>query len=848
LAREIPHWEAFGEPLIALPRDRDDAGAGVAADEATIVVSLEEEETRDLLQMVPQVYRTRVNEVMLAALSRALARWAGEGEMVIDLEGHGREDLFTDVDVSRTLGWFTSIFPVRLPLGTGSVRESLLAVKERLRAIPQRGFGYGVLRYLARIETLCGQRTPDVVFNYLGQFDQMVAGSRLFGFAVEPVGPWHGPRSRRRHAIEINAMVRNGALVAEIAYNRNVHDAGTIARVGEEFVSALRAIVEHCALPDAGGYTPSDFPLAALSQKSLDRVTHGARDIEDMYPLTPIQRLFHDFGVQESDPGLEQWRYGVRGDVDVDALQAAWNAVIARHPMLRTSFAAEGLEQPLQVVHRNVTVQWGVLDWREADAASIEVRLDELLASDRKRGLPFDRAPLMRVTLVRVDDDEYELIWTHHHLLLDRWSWPLVLSEVGILYDAIRGQREAALAAPVPFREYMDFLVQQDGTRSEAFWRAMFDGYEAQSSLAGTPDGSDEGAEARAELSEEETAALHSYARRRGLSPNVVIQGGWALWLARQLGNERPSTDVVIGLALAGRPPEVRGIDRIIGVTINNLPVRVALQPEQPVASWLADLQARQGELQQYEHTPLDRVMEWSGVPWRRRLFDSLLVFQHHGADSETKDWLGSSLDIQARHAPTKTAFPLSVMVTGSERISLRVTFDPTVFGLADAKCAALGLRESIAVMAARPDATVGALLEAMPPRVLRIAGDPASATRSIVAPETAVETVLASQLAQVLSLDEVGVTESFFDLGGNSLVATRFVARVRDTLRVTVPVRMVFKDPTVRGLARALEEMKGAPGQLERIAMLVQRVQAMSIDEVRHAAAGAGSMQVDRT
>jgi non-ribosomal peptide synthase protein (TIGR01720 family) len=238
-------------------------------------VALDEEETRALLQDVPAAYGTEINDVLLTALAQSLERWTGAPELLVDLEGHGREDLFDDVDLSRTVGWFTTIYPVRLDLralyGPG---EALKAVKEQLRRIPRRGIGYGLLRYLSTgeaVQTRLGALPrPEISFNYLGQFDAMMAESSAFGPAAESTGPAHSPRGRRTHILSINGGIAGGRLRMEWGYSASLHRQETVERMAQEFVAALRALIAHCQSPDAGGYTPSDFPDADLSQDDID--------------------------------------------------------------------------------------------------------------------------------------------------------------------------------------------------------------------------------------------------------------------------------------------------------------------------------------------------------------------------------------------------------------------------------------------------------------------------------------------------------------------------------------------------------------------------------------------------
>jgi non-ribosomal peptide synthase protein (TIGR01720 family) len=275
LRAEAPYWAA-AVPAAAVPVPADDEGAPdtEGATEA-VFAELDAEETRALLQDVPAAYRTQINDALLAALVRAFGEWAGRPSLVVEMEGHGREDLFPEIDVTRTVGWFTSAFPVHLEgapsMGPG---ELLKDVKERLRAVPARGIGYGVLRYLGGPDVagaLRAQPHPQVSFNYLGQMDGSGAdGKALLAPAADPIGAPRAPSAQRPYRLQVDGAVADGRLRMGFYYAAGVYRRATVERLAEAYGRALREIIEHCRDPEAGGYTPSDFSLAGLEQDDLD--------------------------------------------------------------------------------------------------------------------------------------------------------------------------------------------------------------------------------------------------------------------------------------------------------------------------------------------------------------------------------------------------------------------------------------------------------------------------------------------------------------------------------------------------------------------------------------------------
>ncbi len=276
LQAEIGYWlDRPAAALALLPPDTDPRGPNTEASTETVITTLTPEETADLLQKVPRVYNTQINDVLLTALLLAFQKNAGADSILVHLEGHGREELGNGIDVSRSVGWFTSLFPLHLKLeGSAGPGPMLKSVKEQLRRVPKKGIGYGLIRYLSGdAETARKLRAlpqPGLAFNYLGQFDQLLAGASLFRFACESEGPWRSPRAERVHMLEVTALVLGGQLQLRWSFSAHQHRRLTIERVAQDYMSALREIIRHCLSPEAGGYTPSDFALAGLSQTDLD--------------------------------------------------------------------------------------------------------------------------------------------------------------------------------------------------------------------------------------------------------------------------------------------------------------------------------------------------------------------------------------------------------------------------------------------------------------------------------------------------------------------------------------------------------------------------------------------------
>ncbi|WP_394831236.1 non-ribosomal peptide synthase/polyketide synthase [Pendulispora rubella] len=684
LDTELPYWT--GRPWSRVrPLPRDLGGDNTHAAAGTVHVALRADETEALLKRVPQVYRTQINDVLLTALSEALGAWTGGDVVLVDLEGHGREELFDDanerIDPSRTVGWFTSLFPVVLETSRhGAPGEALKSMKEQLRRIPNRGIGYGMLRYLRGVgASLEALPAAEVSFNYLGQMDGSLEDSSAFRVASEGRGPEMDPKGRRAYLVDVVGMVTDGRLRLDWVYGTGVHDRSTIEAVAAAFLARLRALIAHCLLPDAGGYTPSDFPLAALDQAALDRLVGDGRDVEDVYRLSPMQQgmLFHTLRDPHSGVYLEQVRCVLDGDLDVAMFERAWRRAVEWHPALRVSLHWEGLEEPVQIVRRRVDVPFVHEDLRALSESQQRTWILSYLANERARGFDLTRAPLMSLLLVRQTDTAHEFVISSHHVLMDGWSLPLLFGDVFTLYQGFRAGQEIARRASHPYRDYIAWLGRQDQGKARAFWSERLRGFSEPTSLRlpepRRVESRDDVHEVHAQLPAPAMRALEALAKKHRLTLNTLVQGAWAILLSRYSGER----DVVFGVLTSGRPAELAGVESMVGLFINTLPLRLFVDAESQLLPWLEDVQAQLLEMRQYEYTRLVDVQAVSEARGQS-LFDTVIVFENYPIDAAVAP--ASALSIRDVQGVEQTNYGITAFVSPGHELGLRLVYDATRF------------------------------------------------------------------------------------------------------------------------------------------------------------------------
>jgi surfactin family lipopeptide synthetase C len=444
--------------------------------------------------------------------------------------------------------------------------------------------------------------------------------------------------------------------------------------------------------------------------------------IEDIYPLTALQQgfLWHWLAGTQAGLGVLQMSLALQGPLRLDAYAAAWQQVVDRHPALRTAFAWEDLDEALQIVYEHAKLTVDVRDWRQESSSEQERLLEELRSSERERGFDITAPPLMRVAVARLDDEAYDVTWTYHHLILDGWSVFRAVAEAHALYNVVCGQSAPDLLPAAPFRDYFVWLKDQDRTDEQRFWRDAMAGVtgpgtlQPQGVVRQPIAGAGDARVHRLCLSSRTTDALRALARRQAVTLGAVVQGAWALLLSRYTGQE----DVVFGTVVSGRPDELPGVTGMLGMFINNLPVRVRVDGRAPLSAWLQDLHTRLIELRRFEHTPPGKIHEWANISPRVALFDSLVVVQNNRADPALARPLHGGVRItEARgRGQLRTAYPLTLSVgLDGPQLGAELLYDPRRFDAASVGLLAGHLANLLEAMAAEPDARLDDLHRCCP-------------------------------------------------------------------------------------------------------------------------------------
>ncbi|WP_344317138.1 amino acid adenylation domain-containing protein [Actinoplanes couchii] len=669
---ELAHWtgQLTGDDPAFGSRPLDPVGDLHSVRRLTL--RLPAETTSALLTSVPAAFHAGVNDVLLTALALAVTDWRrgrgiGTPPVLVALEGHGREEQIDPaVRLSRTLGWFTSIFPVRLdlgPVGGADIGGALKLIKEQLNAVPDHGLGFGLLRHLnpETAAVLAALPVPQISFNYLGRFAVAAgpdvpwtpvpgAGVLAGGYDAEmPVAPY---------TLEINAFTEDfpdgPRLGVTWAYPDALIDEAAVAELAEGWFTALAALVAHAAEPGAGGHTPSDFPLTALTQDDIDALPVAA----DVLPPTPLQLGFY-FHAQDGDDRYEVQQFvTLDGPLDAGALRRSVQRVLDRHAPLRAAFHELADGRVVQVVVDGV-----VVPWRAVDGAG---DLDGLLAEERAAGFDLGSPPLLRCLLVRHADDRHTLVLTHHHIVTDGWSVAVFLRDV---LDGYAPDGEPPRPAAVtPYRRYLEWLASRDQRTATDAWQAALAGFTEPTLLASGEATAGPVRQVAIELADDVVTALPHRIRAHGLTLGTVLHGTWGLLLGRLTGRR----DVAFGSVVSGRQAEVVGIESMIGLFINTVPVRMRWSAAEPLVDLLTRIAGEQAALLDHQHLGLAAIQRLAGAD----LFDSLVVVENYPDHAGLQDPAGG-LRVTGVSFREATHYPVTLLVAPGPRLGLTLEYDP---------------------------------------------------------------------------------------------------------------------------------------------------------------------------
>ena len=637
--REKSYWHRQEEtPGIAVIKPDFDIKENLKKDSRSLSFELSEERTRELLTQVHRAFGTDINDILLTALTIALHDNFGHDSALIALEGHGREGILKNIDISRTIGWFTSTFPLLLSAThTQDTTRQIKEIKETLRRVPGKGVGYGILKYLTEDGHKDGLNLslrPQVSFNYLGRFDRDIQQMSV-RLATESGGRMHSPERHREHELEVSGIMTHSRLSVRITFNTRQFRKQTVQNLLDAFSNHLDKLIRFCAAQEQQQFTPSDFTYKKLDIDTVDRIA-AQYHIQDIYPLTPMQEgmLFHGLLAQTSPSYFEQTAFHIHGSLDARIVEECLNALVERYDILRTLFLRDGLTRPLQIVLKHCAPGFLFEDISHIRDEEEQARyLEAFRETDRQHPFRPDTGPLVRLALHRTSETRCELTWSFHHVLMDGWCLGILNAEFFERYSSRIQNCQPRLEQVRPYANYIQWLESRDKAESEKYWSGYLGTVEQPSMVPGLlPFDTNEPHAHRPyrkerisfRLNEEETAALNSVAAHCQVTLNTILQTLWGVLLARYNNSE----DVVFGSVVSGRPAGIEGIETMVGLFINTVPIRIRFDGTTSFEGLIKDLQQDAVAAEEHHHYPLAEIQAKS--PLKRNLINHIMAFENY--------------------------------------------------------------------------------------------------------------------------------------------------------------------------------------------------------------------------
>ncbi|MGB8194022.1 MAG: amino acid adenylation domain-containing protein [Chitinophagaceae bacterium] len=633
LQKEEAYWSQVESGSIkSLPPDHAE-GSNQVKDAGSVSFTLNEAFTNQLQTKCYHAYHTEINDILLTALVRSLQYMFDVDKVLVNMEGHGRENISEGIDVTRTVGWFTTSYPVILHKADGGLKGQLIAVKETLHRVPNKGIGYGILRYLSG-KPYTAQ--PEVGFNYLGDFGSGVKGENeedLFEYSYDYRGNEINGELERGVVLDVSGMIAGGKLRISVSYSEQQYNATTIEKLVNSYRQELEKLIEWLAKEEKHYLTPVDLTYKGLTVEELAELDRKG-DIENAYELSPLQGGLYYHWLMEPGSGAYyiQTSCRVSGNIDVALLQSSYEKLVLRHAVLRTHFTQIPGKTVLQVVRKDAEAAFRYQDVSDDDQFSVA----EYKAADCCKGFDLSSGSQMRFTVLYLGDDTYEFIWSHHHIIMDGWCGSILISEFfQIYYNALQGKNIELSKVPA-YADYIAWLNRLEKESSIQYWRNYLSGFDTVSTLKAGARSDKQSLIKAITMPADMQQQMTRLCADSGITENTFIQVIWGILL----GQYNNTSDVVFGAVVSGRPTELDRVEDMVGLFSNTIPVRI--QPaDQTINELLKQVQQDAIAASRHHYIQLAEVQAVSKPG--RNLFDNVIVFENYPVQEMVAEGIGNA-------------------------------------------------------------------------------------------------------------------------------------------------------------------------------------------------------------
>ncbi|MDE9528727.1 non-ribosomal peptide synthetase [Xenorhabdus bovienii] len=619
------------------------------------------------LQTFSRNCKVSLQDCLIAALAKVLCQVSGTNRVLMDIETHGRQFVPAIINTEQAVGWFTCLFPLVLDIAQGqSAEQQVGEIAKQHQQRRQHGLSYGVLRYGSQQAIMQALPQSMISFNHLGNIDTLLPEHALFTQVDIKTQVSIPGQQKRPYALELISFERNQQLSFELTFDQYLDEQSA-----SQLLTLLEAVIN--------GFIGQE----EQAQLEVD-------EQPDVMQLTPVQHgmLLHCLANPSSGVYLNQLSVDLCGQLDFVRFKQAWQRVVTHYAALRVGFRWQDRSEPVQFITPESHFAVIELDWRSETAEQREYALTQLLRNDRQRGFDLCAPPLMRLHIIRLDDELHKMIWTFHHLLLDGWSVALVFKALYDSYNQLVAGETHVLPAVPSFQSQLSWVLNQSAQDNAEFWQQTLKDAFVMPLLSGdNGPKQDNGSKQKDNteiklpgeqshiLSSEQRLALERFCREQRLTINSVIAGVWGLLIARDTGEKQ----ALFGVTLSGRTVDMPQMEHCVGMFINTVPLLVKTDLPMSVKVWLSGVQRQQIALQSVQFSPLSDVIRWSGLPRGEQPYQSVILFENYPLDSSLQQVTGA-LRFENANTLQQSNYPLMLVVIPTDPFVIQLNYETERF------------------------------------------------------------------------------------------------------------------------------------------------------------------------
>ncbi|MDN4012927.1 amino acid adenylation domain-containing protein, partial [Chryseobacterium gambrini] len=671
LSKEYLYWDSIESDVYpAIATDYTLNGKHIL--DTSINFSLNEESTKLLQTHVGKEYSAEINDVLLTGLALSLQEEFGINKTKILMEGHGREAMSTGLDISRTVGWFTTLYPFSLDISNNN-QPALVSVKDGLRGIPNKGIGYGILNYLG--DSFSSTNNPSIQFNYLGDFDDAIG--HQFYYSSESIGISVSEENLGTDILlDVSGITISGKMNLTIRYSSSVFHAATVQKLMDNYQSHLEKMI-HKEKESEVILTPSDLTYKELPFNTIQEINKSF-DIEDIYELSPMQQglYYHWMAAPKGSAYFMQTSYRSKFEgFEVLEVERAFGILVNRYTVLRTSFDNRFGEVPLQIVHKKAQVDFEYLTIASED--SLEIDLESIKQNDITRGFDLSKPTQMRLIIVKLPNDTYEFIWSYHHIVMDGWCLSILINDFSAILDSVKQGLEINLPEPQKYSAYLKWLGGIDKDSSMLHWKNYLEGISAPTLIPfekRTKDELPHFVTEKFNVTGDEFKEISQLCQNLGVTLNTYIQAIWSYLLSKYNSSE----EIIFGAVVSGRPAEIDNIEHMVGLFINTIPVRISVKNDDTPYSLLKKVHQDSIQNTEYHFNSLAEVQSLS--PLGKDLLSNIIIFENYVKQDVSNT---SNLGLIDENVDTfeQTNYDFNIVVVpGRNNLSVYFKYNASVF------------------------------------------------------------------------------------------------------------------------------------------------------------------------